>query len=199
MSIKDIRAASVGSTIAKVREIVSNQGASRDALHRVKDVLCELATRKDLFTFEHFPLPARDSGTANCLYRVSEDADHQYALYINVSHPGKSSAPHNHTTWAVVVGVLGDELNRLYERVDDGGALGRGVVRQAREVNVSPGTGICFLPKDIHSIHVEGSQPILHFHMYGKGLEQLTGRIGFDQATGTYKVYPPHRDIRIAP
>jgi hypothetical protein len=46
---------------------------------------------------------------------------------------------------------------------------------------------------------VEGSQPILHFHMYGVGLEHLYGRIGFDMEKGTYTVYPPHRDIRNAP
>ena len=28
--------------------------------------------------------------------------------------------PHNHTTWAVVVGHAGNELNRFYARTDDG-------------------------------------------------------------------------------
>jgi hypothetical protein len=55
------------------------------------------------------------------------------------------------------------------------------------------------MPDDIHSIHVVGASPILHFHMYGLGLEHLTGRIGFDTSRGTYKVYPPHRDIRVIP
>jgi len=197
--LADARKRAIADAVAKVREIVSSDGETPGALERIKAVLCALAERRDLFTFDAFPLPDLATSTKNCLYRISEDPDHRYALYVNVSHPGKNSAPHNHTTWAVVVGVRGAELNRLYERIDDGKTPGKGEIRQVREVNVVPGTGICFGPADIHSIHVVESEPIAHLHMYGLGLEQLVGRIGFDTANGTYTVYPPHRDIRTVP
>lgn len=196
MASKEARRRAVASAVKEVREIVASQGEGKEALERIRSVLARLATHKDLFDFEAFPLPAEGSGAANCLYRISEDSDHRFALYVNVSRPGKDSAPHNHTTWAVVAGVSGEELNRLYERVDNGDVPGRGEVRQTGEVVVGPGGGICFLPDDIHSIHVVKAEPILHFHMYGRGLEQLTGRVGFNVADGTYKIYPPHRDIR---
>ena len=53
-----------------------------------------------------------------------------------------------------------------------------------RELVVRPGTPISFLPQDIHSIHVVGDAPTLHFHLYGRPLETLTGRIGVELETG---------------
>lgn len=198
MGVNLQRDAAIARTVERVCSIVAAKGETPEALDLIVKVLGSLAEHADLFTFEDFPLPKAGSGTENCLYRLSEDPDHRFALYVNVSRPGKSSAPHNHTTWAVVVGVRGEELNRLYRREDDGSIPGHGKVTQTGEVNVTPRNGIRFMPDDIHSIHVVGKEPILHFHMYGRGLEQLTGRIGFDTAHGTYKVYPPHRDIRVA-
>jgi len=49
---------------------------------------------------------------------------------------------------------------------------------------VQPGTPITFLDDDIHSIHVLGNTPPRHFHLYGRALETLTGRVGYDLATG---------------
>jgi len=199
MSAKSAREAAVSAAVARIQSVVSARGETPEALDLIIDVLRDLARRIELFGFQDFPLPAKGSGVENCLYRLSEEADHRFALYVNVSHPGKNSAPHNHTTWAVVVGVRGQELNRLYRRVDDGSVPGKGTVEPTREVNVGPDAGIRFMPDDIHSIHVTGKDPILHFHMYGLGLEQLTGRVGFDIVRGTYTVYPPHRDIRTVP
>ena len=194
MRIAQQRRTLVEDVMNRVR-VIAEGGIDRSSLARIKGEVLRLAARRDLFPIEEFP--AVESGTSS-MYRLSEDPDHRFALYVNVSRPGKSSAPHNHTTWAVVVGVRGEELNRLYRREDDGSVPGRGRVTQTGEVNVAPRGGIRFLPDDIHSIHVVGGDPILHFHMYGRGLEQLTGRIGFDTANGTCKVYPPHRDIRVA-
>lgn len=199
ISLTDRRKAEVAATVARVRTIVSKGVPTPQTLDKIKGALCNLAARAELFTFDEFPLPEKDSGPGNCLYRISEDKDHRYALYVNASHPGKNSAPHNHTTWAVVVGVRGAELNRLYQRVDDASIPGKGQVREVSEFSVVPGTGICFMPEDIHSIHVIGKEPILHLHMYGLGLEQLDRRIGFDTAQGACTVYPPHRDIRSVP
>ena len=54
---------------------------------------------------------------------------------------------------------------------------------------MQPGAPIAFLPDDIHSIHVTGSQPTLHFHLYGQPLETLTGRVAIDPETGVVSNY----------
>ena len=92
-------------------------------------------------------------------------------------------------------GVEGEEHQKIYERTDDGTTKGRGTVEVAREITVMPGQAIAFMPDDIHSIHVLGDRSIMHLHMYGKALEEMTGRVAYDTKSGTYATFPAHRDI----
>ena len=194
MTVAEERRRLVADTVARIRAVEREKGVSRAALEAVKELLIELAAKRELFPREDFPPPGE--GTTSILYRLSEDDDHRFALYLNSAVPGKGTPPHDHTTWAVIAGIVGEEHNRIYERVDDGTVPGEGEVRRNEEITVRPGTGIALMPDDIHSIHVTGDEPTLHFHMYGLALEQLTERIAFDVERGTYKVFPPHRDIR---
>ena len=92
--------------------------------------------------------------------------------------PGKATLPHNHETWAIIVAVEGQELNRVYRREDDGRDPGRASLVLEREVVVQPGTPVAFLGEDLHGIRVEGDSPTLHFHLYGRPLESLDNRYG---------------------
>ena len=182
------RRAAIAATVAEVREI-ERRGVTRDSLERIKERLAVLAARQDLFSDKDFPPPAPGGKLKSCLYRVAEDADHRFALYVNASLGGHNTPPHNHTTWAVIVGVSGAELNRFYDR--DGGG-----VREKGQYVVEQGTGVCFMPDDLHSIHIEA--PLVNFHMYGLGLDQLHSREYYQPQTGSWKVFPAHGDIREA-
>lgn len=93
--------------------------------------------------------------------------------------------PHNHGTWAIIVGIEGEETNRVYRiTADDGPAA----VVVDREFKVEPGHPALYQPDDVHSIHVLNGQPALLFHLYGKALETLTDRVAFDLESG--KRYP---------
>ena len=61
---------------------------------------------------------------------------------------------------------------------------------------VKQGTGVCFLPEDLHSIHIE--RPLVNFHMYGLALEALQHREYYKSEERAWKVFPPHSDIREA-
>src|SRR3546814_5719791 len=56
--------------------------------------------------------------------------------------PGKYQPPHNHTTWAVIASVYGDEHNIFFERIDDGSTPDVGRIRKLREITVSPGMAV---------------------------------------------------------
>lgn len=127
------------------------------------------------------------------LYRLSEDEDHRFALYAQLSVGGTDTPAHNHTTWAVIVGIDGNELNRTYQRSAEGG------VNQTGEYLVSAGGGIAFLPDDLHSIHISGDQPVLNFHMYGLGLEQLHRREFYNPDKHEWKHFPANSGIRDLP
>jgi len=181
--IAEQRAAAVVDTLARVREIETSQGINRAALSEMREELYKLAARQELFPKSDFPSPA--DGTPNVRYLLSEDADKRFALYMNSIKPGKLTDPHNHTTWAVVAAVEGEEINRFYERTDDGSQDGKASLEQSQEVVVRPGVGVAMMPDDIHSIAVEGDTPTLHLHMYGKSLDTITDRLGFDLEAGT--------------
>ena len=132
------------------------------------------------------------------IYRLSEDEDHRFALYASTALPGKSVHPHNHTTWAVIVGVHGDEHNIFYERADDSSHPGIGELRQTGEYTVSPGAGVTLMPDDIHSIHVTGDEKTVQLHMYGLALEQLHERVMYDTQAGTTKIIQASQNIKPA-
>jgi predicted metal-dependent enzyme (double-stranded beta helix superfamily) len=169
----------VDALIAQTRSIVDRDGLTREALTHIAAALQTLAARPELFSREDFPPPDPASGDTSVRYRLNP-GDDGIALYLNSLLPGKTTIPHNHDTWAVIVAVEGSELNRVYRRTDDRRDEDRASIELDREVVVEPGTPIAFLPDDIHSIHVTGAQPTLHFHLYGRPLETLTGRLGFE-------------------
>jgi predicted metal-dependent enzyme (double-stranded beta helix superfamily) len=185
-TIAQQRQSAIDQTLEDIRQIVGQHPLDRATLAVVTTRLERLAAQKQLFTRADFPPPAASLGVgASTRYRLNpEDADDDIALYLNSINPGKTTIPHNHTTWAVIVAVEGQEDNRVYRRTDDGTNAEHAQLALVRELTVQPGTSINFLPEDIHSIHVVGNAPTLHFHLYGQPLETLSGRIGVEPETG---------------
>lgn len=182
------RAAAVASTIDRIRAIESEMGVTRPALEKIRDELMALAAQEHLFPSHVFPPPAEGAKGSN-RYLLQEDPGNRFALYMNALNPGNRTKPHDHTTWAVVVAVDGQELNKVYERTDDGTDPEKCEIRVREEVMVEPGRGICLMPEDIHSIHTTGDRPTRHLHMYGLALEKLDSRKAYDPETGTVSLY----------
>jgi predicted metal-dependent enzyme (double-stranded beta helix superfamily) len=185
------RTREVDAAVSDIREIERADGVTRHSLAKIRERLMRLAARTDLFTEQDFPPPAPGGKRTSCLYRLAEDADHRFALYANSAQGQYDTPAHNHTTWAVIVGVTGEEVNRFYDRTEDGGVREKGhshVVRQ--------GSGVAFLPDDLHSIHIKA--PLLNFHMYGLALEQLHRREFYKAKEKSWDIFPPHTDIREA-
>jgi predicted metal-dependent enzyme (double-stranded beta helix superfamily) len=183
------RSREIERAVADVRAIERAGGVTRETLEKIKQRMIRLAARQDLFTASDYPPPPPGGKRNSCLYRVAEDSDHRFALYVNSSFGNYSTPAHNHTTWAVIVGVTGEELNRFYDRRD-------GAPVQKGEHVVKQGTGVAFMPEDLHSIHI--GAPLINFHMYGLALEELRHREYYKTDERAWKVFPPHSDIREA-
>lgn len=188
MSIMTRRFAAVEDTIAQVRAAEALHGVSPTALAEIKSALIDLARSEDLFPADEFTI---SDGAPSRLYRLAEDADHRFALYAAANRPGRSAPPHNHTTWAAIAGVRGQQHNVFYQRVDNGEVAGKGTLRETGAMTVVQGNAVSFLPDDFHTIELVGDEPGLHLHLYGLSLERLPARITFEgTAGGAYQVYP---------
>lgn len=176
------RAAAVAAAVDRVRGIEQRMGVTRPSLDAIMAELQALAAHEHLFPSAEFPPPPNgEKGSRR--YLLHEDPGGRFALYLNALNPGNETRPHDHTTWAVVVAVDGEELNKVYAPKDGGG------MAVVREVVVKPGTGIALMPEDIHSIHTQGTVPTRHLHMYGLALEKLDNRMAYDPATGAAVPY----------
>ena len=194
MNIPQERQALVRDVMEKVRAI-GEAGIDRNSLARIKDEVLRLSARRDLFPIEEFP--AVEAGTSS-MYRLSEDADHRYALYVSCPAQGRSTPPHNHTTWAVIAGVHGREHNKLYRRLDDGSQEGKGRVELANELDIVPGKALALMPEDVHSIHLGEDGPHLNLHVYGMSIEHVHHRTAFDMSAGTSKTFPAAKGVKTA-
>lgn len=181
MDVSAARTAAVAATVKRIRAIEAREGVTRAALDAIMAELQALAAQEHLFPSAEFqPPPAGEKGARR--YLLQEDEGGRFALYLNALNPGNETKPHDHTTWAVVVAVDGEELNKVYAKRDGGLDL-------VREVVVKPGTGIALMPEDIHSIHTRGDRPTRHLHMYGLALEKLDKRMAYDPETGVAVPY----------
>ena len=175
--------------VDKIRDLVGDSAPDLSQLEQVKELLIKLAAHKDLFSLEDFPPPEADSKRRSCLYRLSEDDNYGFALYANVADGKVDAPPHDHTTWAVIVGLIGEEENRFYKKAEEGVAQTGGAV-------VKDGTGVALQPDDLHSIHINEGSPVLNFHMYGRALEQVPGRNYWSEPNKEWRTFPAHTDIR---
>jgi len=178
VSLADARRDAVDATVARVKAAVAKAPLDRAVLADVLAEVRTLAARRELWPAEEFPVP--DEQTRQARYLIREDADKSFALYLNVMLPGRRIPPHNHTTWACIAGVEGEEHNYVYRRTDGGVAAGPAELAQSDLVVVGPDRGIALLPDDIHSVEIRGERPIRHLHIYGRALETLTERLSYD-------------------
>jgi predicted metal-dependent enzyme (double-stranded beta helix superfamily) len=188
----DITAArhdAVGTAMAEIRCIEADLGVTRAGVEAIRDRLIELSSHRDLFPTADFPAPPSDAADPSYMYRLSQDGDDRFALYAQSSRGHVETPPHDHTTWAVVVGHSGNELNRFYERRDDG-------VTESHRQLVEAGTGVAMLPDDVHSIHIDG--PALNFHCYGLALERLDQRHYWSERESRWKPFTATGVIRVA-
>src|SRR5262249_40239071 len=92
---------------------------------------------------------------------------------------GRGTAPHDHQTWAVVVGIEGQELETSYERRDDGLTAGYAELERSGEQGMCAGDVACGYPEHIHAGRSVGEGVAMSLHTSGRHLN-YTGRSEFD-------------------
>ena len=184
------RAAAVADAMDDIAKIDANGrdrgGIDRAGIARIKERLLELAAHEHLFPAAEFPAPHGERGSHN--YRLAQNDDGTLALYVQSVGEGTSAPPHEHLTWAVIVGMRGQELNRFYDC-----CAGEGEPHVEREEMVERGVGVAMLGHDVHSIHIEGAST--NFHCYGLAMENMTGRRYWNADEGEWREFADSSSI----
>jgi len=150
---------------ALAKRFDGNEAPSPEALIQVAEELKSLAQHAE---FDRCRYPEAQTGQ-EIVYHLTGAHANGPSLYLVSDGSGTSSPPHEHKTWAVVVGLDGTEVNSLYE-------LTQGIehsVQKVREHEVGPGSAFALGVDRIHSTFVLGNNPTYHLHLYGRPLSSL--------------------------
>ena len=119
---------------------------------------------------------------------LHEEADHSLAVFIVSWNPHHGVAPHDHGTWALIVGVEGIEHNTSYARLDDGGRDGYAEIEVKSELQAGPGDLVCMKNGGIHSVRNDTDAVTLSIHTYGMHVN-YTERSLYDPATNSAEAF----------
>ncbi len=162
--------------LRQARAIVDEQGTGDAALHRVKDLLVELANHgRTLFPEVDFAMP--DAQGRNHILAL-EDGDGM-GLYLTIGLPGKEAAPHDHGIWCVNAAISGREVHKFYRRTDDGSREGFATVEEIDQVTVAQGQGMAMADHAIHATMVTGDEPAIGLALYGYALARFPSVVWF--------------------
>lgn len=118
------------------------------------------------------------------LHLLHEEDNHDLAVFVVSWLPDRGTLAHNHMTWAVVVGMNGQEQETEWRRLDDGSKSGYANLERIGERIMSTGDVSTCMPDDIHTVWNVGDDVAMSLHTYGRHIN-FTGRSEFDPEKNT--------------
>ncbi len=122
------------------------------------------------------------------VHLLHEEPNHDLAVFLISWLPNRGTTPHNHKTWAVVVGLEGQEQEVSYDRHDDGKRRGFADLHKSGVHVMTAGDVARCYPEHIHSVWNVGKDISMSLHTYGRHIN-YTGRSEFDAERKLEKPY----------
>jgi len=167
--------------VADLRAAAASASKPAEVLARVRPLAVRLAADRSWVSPEHY---RTDPEQGFLIHLLHEEPNHDLAVMALAWLPGRGTPPHDHGTWAIVVGVDGEELNEYWRRVDDRQQAGYAELEKVSERVCREGDVVQMLPGAIHSVTNVGTKVALSLHVYGRHINH-TGRSQFDVAAKT--------------
>ncbi len=167
--------------VADLRDAGATTRTPAETLARVRPLAVRLAADRSWVSPEHY---RTDPEQGFLIHLLHEEPNHDLAVMALAWLPGRGTPPHDHGTWALVVGVDGEELNEYWRRVDDRKRPGYAELEKVSERVCREGDVVQMLPGAIHSVTNVGAGVALSLHVYGRHINH-TGRSQFDVAAKT--------------
>lgn len=166
--------------IASLKEIASHETDDGRIVELVRPLAVRLALSDEL---RGLPRPEPDPGQGFGFHLLHEEQDHTLVVALLSWLPGRTTPPHDHGTWGVVVGVEGEEVNTFWRRTDDGSREEFAELEKESERVFTAGESLTLLPRTIHSIENRSVAISLSLHVYGHHINH-TDRSQFDAGSG---------------
>ena len=162
--------------VADLRTVAAGNDDTHDILKRLPSYAIRYAASQDIRRRCNRQASAEQGFGFQLLH---EEPDHSLAVGALSWLPGRGTPPHNHGTWAVVVGVDGDEVNIFYKRMDDGSQAGHAELKELSTKTFAPGQALAMPPHIIHAVRNDSDTLSVSLHVYGRNIN-FTGRSKFD-------------------
>lgn len=166
----------IGEFIDDLRRIVRAEVDESGILARVEPLVRRVVQEPSWLNLSMYDAdPVLGYGTT--LLHVEPDQ----SLFVVVDSwlPGRGVPPHDHDTWAVVVGLEGVERNLFWQRSGDANRPEHVELVCIGEQEIRPGEVLLMPTGTIHSVLNETQSTSLSFHVYGRHLN-YTARRQFD-------------------
>ena len=168
-----------------LRRITANETDPERITELVAPLAKRLAQDRSWLRPEHRECDATQGFGVHLLH---EEPNHDLAVFLLSWLQDRGTTPHNHKTWAVVVGMEGQEQEVEWRRLDDGAKTGYAELKRGGDHVMTAGDVARCYPEHIHSVWNVGSGISMSLHTYGRHIN-FTGRSEFDPERKLEKPY----------
>lgn len=165
--------------VKDLRSIVADTSDEDEIIGRVGPLAQRVVADKSWLQPKHYETDEEQGFGVHLLH---EEADHSLAVILVNWLPGRGTPPHDHGTWAVVVGIEGVEHNVRYKRLDDRTNPDYAELAVKQDMNASEGELVCVKTGGIHKVTNETERMTLSLHTYGRHINH-TNRSQFNLDT----------------
>jgi predicted metal-dependent enzyme (double-stranded beta helix superfamily) len=153
----------IKSAMVKIRNIVDSSDLNSNNLGDVENILKQLV---ESFDFSKYRPAALGEELA---YELDVSVNGSAALYLVSDGVEVVSPPHLHTTWAVILGIAGHEINQIYNVLDP---VSR-TAQLSKVIVVSKDDVITMASDHVHGTVSMRPEATFHLHPYGCSLGLL--------------------------
>jgi len=169
--------------ITDLRRITGETNDESAIIDQVGPLAQRMAQNMEWFDGKYYEI---DDAQGYGVHLLHEEPDHSLFVIVVAWRPGGCTPPHDHGTWAVVVGLEGEERNILYRRVDDGSRPDKADLEVKADDVAGPSDLVCMNTGGIHLVRNETDSISVSLHTYGRNFNH-TDRSQFDLETGERK------------
>lgn len=162
--------------VADLRKIVAQETEDQKIVEKVRPLAKKFAGAPGWLKQEYWKCDEQQGFGVHLLH---EEKNHDLALFAISWLPGRGTLAHNHKTWAVVVGMHGQEQETEWRRLDDATKPGYAKLERVGERVMTAGDLSTCMPNDIHTVWNVGDEVSMSLHTYGRHIN-FTGRSEFD-------------------